>query len=110
MIEKYRKYDYKNELESEDIWQIFNLDLEYGKFQLQKRQMIGFLQKIAEIEPKNKIYIEDVNKVKDLKALLNYSPLISYFKQFYYEELQRFPDEKLKKMPFKLDQIAVLKK
>ena len=32
MIAKYRKYEYQYELNEEDIWQIFNLELEYGKF------------------------------------------------------------------------------
>lgn len=33
MISKYRKYDYSNELNDQDVWKIYNLDLEYGKFQ-----------------------------------------------------------------------------
>ncbi len=32
MIVKYRKQDYMSELNESDIWAIFNLDLEYGKF------------------------------------------------------------------------------
>jgi hypothetical protein len=32
MIAKYRKYQYMKEINEEDIWIIYNLDLEYGKF------------------------------------------------------------------------------
>jgi len=32
MIAKYRKYEYIGGLEESDVWAIFNLDLEYGKF------------------------------------------------------------------------------
>jgi len=31
-IVKYRKLIYKSELNEEDIWSIFNLDIEYGRF------------------------------------------------------------------------------
>lgn len=31
-IAKYRKFEYLKELNEENIWQIFNLDLEYGRF------------------------------------------------------------------------------
>jgi len=36
MITKYRKFEYTKDLEEEDVWIIFNLDLEYGKFNQQK--------------------------------------------------------------------------
>jgi hypothetical protein len=32
MIAKYRKYEYMRDLIEQDVWAIFNLDLEYGKF------------------------------------------------------------------------------
>jgi len=32
-IAKYRKYDWNKDLQEEDVWNIFNYDLEYGKFQ-----------------------------------------------------------------------------
>ena len=33
MIVKYRKYEYMKELSDQDVWIIFDLDLEYGKFE-----------------------------------------------------------------------------
>lgn len=32
MFAKYRKYEYMKELFESDVWAIFNLDIEYGKF------------------------------------------------------------------------------
>lgn len=32
-ITKYRKYDFQKELSEQDVWTIFNLDIEYSKFQ-----------------------------------------------------------------------------
>jgi hypothetical protein len=32
MITKYRKFEYMKELDERDVWHIFNLDLEYGKY------------------------------------------------------------------------------
>jgi hypothetical protein len=32
MIAKHRVQDYMNELTEQDVWAIFNYDLEYGKF------------------------------------------------------------------------------
>jgi len=31
-IAKYRKYDWNKDFQEEDVWSVFNLDLEYGKF------------------------------------------------------------------------------
>ncbi len=43
MICKYRKFEYTKELNEEDIWKIFQLDQEYGRFKEEKRQMTDFL-------------------------------------------------------------------
>jgi hypothetical protein len=32
MITMYRKYEFLKDLSEEDVWTVFNLDLEYGKF------------------------------------------------------------------------------
>lgn len=67
MIAKYRKYEYLYELNEDDIWQIFNLELEYGKFQQKKKQMLAFLEKVSQINPKIiKVYREDVEKSNNL--------------------------------------------
>jgi hypothetical protein len=55
--------------------------------------MLIFLTKIAQINPDTKVYIDDLEKTNKLYQLSNYSPLISYFKQYYYEELQVMKDE-----------------
>lgn len=36
MIARYRQYEFKPELDENVIWDIFNLDLEFGKFQRHK--------------------------------------------------------------------------
>jgi hypothetical protein len=36
-IIRYRLYELSPELESKDIWKIFNLDIEFGKFQILKK-------------------------------------------------------------------------
>jgi hypothetical protein len=35
MIARYRKYLYNKVLTEDDVWLIFNLDSEYGKFRIQ---------------------------------------------------------------------------
>lgn len=32
MIARYRQYEFKPELDENEIWDIFNLDIEFGKF------------------------------------------------------------------------------
>mmetsp|Transcript_22818 Transcript_22818/g.22049 ORF Transcript_22818/g.22049 Transcript_22818/m.22049 type:complete len:137 (+) Transcript_22818:710-1120(+) len=46
MIVKYRKHEYGLELEGEDVWTIFNLDLEYGKFIHEKAQIENFIRMV----------------------------------------------------------------
>jgi transcriptional accessory protein Tex/SPT6 len=36
-ITRYRQNELIPELEPHDVWTIFNLDIEYGKFQVQKK-------------------------------------------------------------------------
>ena len=37
MITMYRKYVFLKDLQEEDVWSVFNLDLEYGKFMSEKQ-------------------------------------------------------------------------
>lgn len=40
---RYARADFAPELETKDVWKIFNLDLEYGKIQNQKQKIHEFL-------------------------------------------------------------------
>jgi len=44
MVATYRKYEYQKDLTDEDVWTIFDLDLEYGKYTQEKNQIQRFLQ------------------------------------------------------------------
>jgi len=48
-ITKVRQSELLPELSQEDTWRIFELDLEYGKFTLQKKQCVEFFAKIETI-------------------------------------------------------------
>jgi hypothetical protein len=87
MITKYRKYEYQKDLDEKDVWTIFNLDIEYGKFQHQLNQMKAFLGKISQIEPRFQEYVLEISKVKKQQKLADYSALIGFLKSYYYEEL-----------------------
>ena len=41
-IEKYRFDELVPELEKENVWKIFSLDIEYGKFMVQKNKLLSF--------------------------------------------------------------------
>ena len=41
-ITRYRQNELIPELGAEDVWRIFNLDIEYGKFLIQKKQCDDF--------------------------------------------------------------------
>ena len=47
-ITKYRFNEVDPDLTEADIWRIFNLDIEYGKFLVQKKQCEDFFTKLAE--------------------------------------------------------------
>ena len=111
MIAKYRKQDYKTELTEEDIWTISRLDQEYGKFQQQMNQIRDFLIKVAQFEPSIQQYIIDISQVKDLQYLQHFSPLISFLKSYYNEELSLLPNQQQKrKLPQKSDHVQAYRK
>lgn len=47
-INRYCRANSTPELEQKDIWRIFNLDIEYGKLQEQKRKVLDFFQGLEE--------------------------------------------------------------
>lgn len=67
MFAKYRKYEYMRDLFESDVWAIFNLDIEYGKFQQQLKQMKGFLFKLSQLEPRIQDYVEQISQVKSMQ-------------------------------------------
>ena len=111
MIIKYRKYLYHPELSESDVWLIFNLDIEYGKFIANKQQIWKFLQKVATFNDEAKQYEEELKKARDQYELNFFSPLISFFKSYYQEELEKLEEnDQKKKIPLKFDKIQNAKK
>jgi len=55
-ITRYKMNELIPELEYDDIWRIFNMDMEYGKFQIQKKQCEEFFTKISEFG--NSVHME----------------------------------------------------
>ncbi|CDW91618.1 transcription elongation factor spt6 [Stylonychia lemnae] len=104
-ISKYRKFEFAKYLNEQDIWTIYNLDLEYGKFQQQLGQMKATLIKLANIDPRLSDLVNSISKVKNLQQLNNYSPLIKFLKSYYHKELQTLNEDKSKKLPFKSDNV-----
>jgi transcriptional accessory protein Tex/SPT6 len=47
MVTMYRKYEFQKELDESDVWTIFNLDIEYGKYMHEKQQIKKFLAQIS---------------------------------------------------------------
>ena len=72
--------------------------------------MVSFMNKMTLLNSDLFVYAEQLEKTKNIKELANFSPLISFLKQYYYEELAQQQDELKKKMPFKQDQVAFLKR
>lgn len=69
MFAKYRKYEYMKDLFESDVWAIFNLDIEYGKFQQQLKQMKAFLVKISQIDARLGDHVERINQVRNMQQL-----------------------------------------
>lgn len=66
--------------------------MEYGKFQQQLNQMKDFLFKVVQFDHSITAYISGISQVKGLKELQTYSPLISFLKSYFNEELSLLPD------------------
>jgi len=50
MITMYRKYEFTKDLTEEDVWTVFNLDQEYGKFTSEKTQILNFLNTLRTLQ------------------------------------------------------------
>lgn len=65
MITKYRKFEYTKELDETDVWHIFNLDIEYGKYKQQKQQITNFIKKVMQFNPMLRQYEEELHFVRN---------------------------------------------
>ena len=97
---------YAPELDENDIYPIFNLDIEFGKFKQKKDQILKFLKKIVQFDDSVRVYESELALLKNQHDLNFFSPLIAFLKSYYQEELQKLgEDEDKKKNPVKFDKI-----
>lgn len=87
MIVHYRKYEYKDELDEDSIWVIYNLDQEYGKFVQSKQQIAEFLHKTSHLCPQLSVHVEDLAQAQLKSQLLSFNSLISYLTSYYKESI-----------------------
>lgn len=103
-ITKVRQNELLPELKAEHTWLIFDLDIEYGKFQSQKKQCEDFFDRIKEIADektqniiehyKNQIFYTNV-----LRDLNDFQHLINFYKSYYQKELEEIQENSGKKVP-----------
>ena len=91
------------ELDEQDVWMIFNLDLEYAKYKEQKAQILAFIKKVMQFDPELRVYQEELQFVKNQNQLNDFSPLITFLKSYYIEELSMLPEESKKRVPGRTD-------
>jgi len=104
-ITKVRQHELLPELSVEHTWRIFYLDIEYGKFMIQKKQYDDFFLKIHEIadegmqksieHQRNQIFY--INNLRDLN---DFTHLMNFYKSYFQKELQAINDSRGKKVPF----------
>lgn len=97
MICKYRKYEFAPELDEDAVWHIFNLDIEYGKFQRNKIQVNDFLQKVQKFDNKIKSYQDELTFAKSQSELNNFNALIRYLRYQFTDQLMQHEDDLLHK-------------
>lgn len=78
------------DLTPSDVWRIFNLDIEYGKFISQKKQVEDFLKNVSALlsdqdstQQELENYIQQVYYAKDQRDLRDYEMLIDFYKSFF---------------------------
>jgi hypothetical protein len=100
-ITRYRQNELIPELESNDVWKIFNLDVEYGKFQIQKKQCDDFFQKLSEFGNANQMdhYKNQIFYIKNQRDLNDFVPLMNFYKSYYHKELSSVMANTGKKLP-----------
>lgn len=100
-ITKYRQNELIPELTANDVWKIFNLDIEYGKFQVQKKQCDEFFGKLAEFgnDIQMKHYQNQIFYTKNQRDLNDFQPLMNFYKAYYQKELELVVVNSGKKLP-----------
>lgn len=104
-ITKVRQYELLPELGPQHTWRIFELDIEYGKFLIQKKQCDDFFTKIQEIadEKTQKViehYKNQIFYINNLRDLNDFQHLINFYKSYYQKELEAISENNGKKVPF----------
>ncbi len=72
MITMYRKYEFTKDLTEEDVWTVFTLDQEYGKFTYEKNQILTFLNAMRPYNPEVTEYISELTYITSQSQLNDY--------------------------------------
>lgn len=99
-ITRYKMHDLSPELEPKDVWFIFNIDIEYGKFQIQKTQCEQFFNKLEELLDSRELnhYKNHISYAVSQRDLNDMQPLIDFYKSFYQPELDKVFNQERKKL------------
>lgn len=97
-ITKSRQNELLPELKAEHTWLIFELDIEYGKFQIQKKQCEDFFTKIHELADEKiqkwiQHYKNQIYYINSMRELNDFQQLISFYKSYYHDELNKINEE-----------------
>ena len=101
-ITKYRMNELIPELEQKDVFTIFELDVEYGKFQIQKKIYEDFITNLSEFGLDDKIFEHYKNQIyytKNMRDLNDFQALINFYKSFYQSDLEKIIQNSGKKVP-----------
>lgn len=81
------------ELSPQLTWRIFQLDIEYGKFMVQKKLCEDFFSRIQEVaDDKTQKVIEHYKNqifyINSLRELNDFQHLMNFYKSYYQQELE----------------------
>lgn len=102
-ITKYKVADFP-EFSPEHIWKIFNLDIEYGKFEVQKKQIEDFFNQIKNFSDQNHDIAQVINQihyVNNHRDLKDFYALVDFYKSYYQKELEEVALNNGRKLPVK---------
>lgn len=85
----------QSDIYPEDVWRIFNLDIEYGKYKAQKTQIENFLKRLIALETEGgqqmrvemDAYMHKVHFARNQRELRNFDMLVDFYKGYYQKEL-----------------------
>ena len=100
-ITRYRHSELIPELQPHDVWRIFNLDIEYGKFQVQKKQCEEFFTRLGEFGDQMTMehYKNQIFWTKNQRELNDFTHLMNFYKSYYQKELEQVTEKSGKKFP-----------